>query len=218
MNLLWITDPWTTLDHARDTTLRLIEEARRYGAKSWICDTAALRLDDGDVRARCRLVESVPKDRGEQGWGFGRTEDLAVSHFDLVHYRVDPPVDRRYWEPLQLLRLAEAAGTPTRIVNPPSVLVLVSEKLGPAPLVGYLPPTVVASAWEDLEAFGVGQQRTVLKPLGDAQSRAVRLLDWTTRDELERTRSLLEEATGGFRRPVVLQRFLDEVVAQGEKR
>lgn len=218
MKTLWIADPWKTLDHARDTTLRLVEEAARLGVSSWLCDASGLRLDRGHVRVRCRSVESVPNGRAEPGWGFGRCDDLSIAHFDMVHYRVDPPVDRRYWEPLQLLRVAEESGYGTRIVNPLAILTLVSEKLGPAQLVGHLPPTLAASAWSDLATFGAAERVTVLKPLGDAQSRSVHLLKWTSPDEVENARCLLERATGGFSHPVVLQRFLEDVLTEGEKR
>jgi glutathione synthase len=218
MRLLWIADPWETLDHPRDTTLRLIEEFARHGVPSWICDTRGLRLEGGEPRVRCRRIESIPAGRGPEGWGFGAAEDRAVGFFDAVHYRVDPPVDRHYWEPLQLLRLAEFAGARTRFVNPLAVLALVSDKLGPAHLVGHLPPTLVASSWQDLAAFGMAEGRTVLKPLGDAASRAVHLLEWTTPAGVERARSLIEGISAGFSRPVLLQRYLEEVRTRGEIR
>ena len=33
--LLWMTDPWETLDHPRDTSLRLVEEYLRMGVDAW---------------------------------------------------------------------------------------------------------------------------------------------------------------------------------------
>ncbi len=218
MKLLWITDPWATLDHPRDTTLRLIQEFAVQGVPSWLCDTPGLRLEHGEPRIRCRPVVSIPATRHAEGWGLGPAEDHPVGFFDVVHYRVDPPVDRHYWEPLQLLRLAEFAGVRTRFVNPLPVLALVSDKLGPAHLVGHLPATVVASDWQDLEGFGREQRITVLKPLGDAASRAVHLLDWTTTAGADRARALVEQVSDRFSRPVVLQQYLDEIRTVGETR
>src|SRR4051812_28326143 len=46
---LWITDPWDTLDHAKDTTLRLAQEALFLGLKSHWCDVRSIRWDQDRV-------------------------------------------------------------------------------------------------------------------------------------------------------------------------
>ncbi len=76
---------------------------------------------------------------------------------------------------------------------------------------------MVSSAWECLREFGRVEGKTVLKPLGGAQSRGVVLLDWSTADGVERARLEVSALSGGFTRPVLLQRYLPEVL-DGEKR
>ena len=216
MRSLWVTDAWETLDHPRDTTLRLVQEALAGGeAASW-CDPAGVRFEAGRVLARCRRVRSAPAGRESAGWALDPPQDAAVSDFDLVLYRTDPPVDRRYLEHLQLLACCAGRGGP-ELVNPAAVLLCCSDKLGPAALARAMPPTLVSSSWECLAAFGRAEGRTVLKPLGGAQSRGVQLLDWSTPAGRDRARHEIEALSGGLARPVLLQHFLDEV-HDGEKR
>jgi glutathione synthase len=212
---LWVTDPWETLDHPRDTTLRLVQEALAAGeAVSW-CDPSGLRLERGRALARCRRVRSAPAGREAAGWALDPAEDAELSGFELALYRTDPPVDRRYLEHLQVLGCCVSPGP--ELVNPARVLLCWSDKLGPPALARAMPPTVVSSSWDCLCEFGRSEGRTVLKPLGDAQSRGVQLLDWTTPPGRDHARHEIEPVSGGLARPVLLQRFLPEI-HDGEKR
>lgn len=216
MRSLWVTDPWETLDHRRDTTLRLLQAALEMGEAACWCDPSGVRFESGRVLARCRRVESAPAERDAAGWTLGPAEDAEVSGFDLVLYRTDPPVDCRYLEHLQLLACAAVPGGP-ELVNPAHALLCCSDKLGPGPLARALPPTVVSSSWERLAEFGRAEGRTVLKPLGGLQSRGVKLLDWSTTAGRERAREEIRALSGEPARPVLLQRFLPEI-HDGEKR
>jgi glutathione synthase len=216
VKFLWVTDPWETLDHPLDTSLRLVEESLRLGHPCWWCDPAGLRHEGGRARATAQAVRAAPPGRGRDGWTFGPTEDLPLCAFDQVHYRVDPPVDRRYLEHLQLLAAGCGPGGP-ELVNPWQALLGMGDKLGPPALARALPPTIVSSAWDRLAAFGRSEGRTVLKPLGGAQSQGVRLLEWTSPSTIEAARAAVHAASEGLRRPVLLQRFLPEVRA-GEVR
>jgi len=213
---LWVTDAWETLDHPRDTTLRLVQEALAAGEAACWCDPSGLRFESGRVLARCHRVRSAPAGREAPGWILDEPEDVELPGFDLVLYRTDPPVDRRYLEHLQLLACCTGAGGP-ELVNPAAALLRCTDKLGPLGLARAMPPTVVSSSWECLCAFGRTEGRTVLKPLGGAQSRGVRLLDWSTPAGREQARREIATASAGLARPVLLQRFLEEI-HDGEKR
>ena len=216
MKSLWVTDAWETLDHPRDTTLRLVQEALEAGEAVFWCDPSGLLFEDGRVWARCRRIRSAPAGREAAGWVIDQPGDAEVAGFDLVMYRTDPPVDRRYLEHLQLLAFATGRSGP-EIVNPVRLLLCCSDKLGPPAIARALPPTLVSSSWGCLATFGRAEKRTVLKPLGGAQSRGVTLLDWTTIAGRERARREIHALSGGLARPVLLQRFLEEI-QDGEKR
>jgi glutathione synthase len=216
LKALWVTDRWETLDHRRDTTLRLVQESLARGHEASWCDPAGIRFESGRVLARRRRVLGAPADRDAAGWRLAAAADIDVASLDQIHYRTDPPVDRTYWEPLQLLAMA-IGGRGPELVNPLRVLTGRGDKLGPPALARALPPTIASSSWECLAAFARAEGRTVLKPLGDAQSRGVHLLDWTTDAGAERARVEIDRLSAGLSRPVVLQRFL-HAIAEGEKR
>jgi glutathione synthase len=216
MKALWITDPWETLDHVRDTTLRLLQESLELGHLAFWCDLSGIRVEPGRTVVRCTRVLAAPAERGAQGWTSAPADDLELGQLDAIHYRCDPPVDRRYFEHLQLLSLTRSGSGP-EIVNPVRVLTQYSDKIGPPTLWRALPPSLATSSWEALERFGKQEGRTVLKPLGDAQSRGVVLLDWSTPQGAALARQEIDRVSVGLARPVLLQRFLPEVY-QGEKR
>lgn len=136
--------------------------------------------------------------------------------FDSIHYRTDPPVDLHYLHPLQLLALG-VDGTDVELVNPAPLLFAANEKLEASALGTLMPPTLVAAEWSKLQGFGQTEGKTVLKPLHQAQSKGIELLDWSTEAGVARARAALQKATEEFERPVVLQRYLAGI-ADGEQR
>ena len=115
--------------------------------------------------------------------------------------------------------MARSSGTKRRgeLVNPAHLLAVGNEKLEASLIPGLTPPTVASSQWEYLHAFGRAEGRTVLKPLHQAQSKGIELLDWRTETGLQKARQSVEAATSGFTLPIVLQRYLPGI-ADGEKR
>lgn len=208
---LWITDPWETLEHARDSTLRLAREALAQGYESHWCDVRSIRLEGSRVLLDAAAVPEAPVSGSGSGAPVG-FEARSPTEFSSVQYRVDPPVDLAYLHPLQLLALSGA-----RIVNPAPILCTHNEKTEAAFLKGLMPVSLVSGRWDDLERFGKSHQRTVLKPLHQAQSKGVQLLSWVSLLDMEKNRELLTAVTERFSRPILLQRYLPGI-AQGEQR
>jgi glutathione synthase len=218
---LWITDPWDTLDHSRDTTLRLAQEALALGLENHWCDVRSIRWEKDRVLLDAQKFEAIGPDRHPESIRLGTRRATSPLEFQSLQYRTDPPVDLAYQHPLQLLHLAvqsePRASHRPEIVNPVSALMLANEKLEAGLLKGLLPPTVVSSQWAPLERFGLIEKKTVLKPLHLAQSKGVELLDWTTPPGITHARQIIEESTGKYERPVLLQRYLPGI-AKGETR
>ncbi len=216
MKFLFVTDPWETLDHARDTSLRLMEECLNLGVEAWWSEHRSLRAEKGKIFLEARRLKKVASGRQAETFHWGNFQSMEPRRFQRILYRTDPPVDLEYLHPLQLLAagLEEARGS--ELINPASVLFSQGEKLE-AVLAGRLAPKSLISADSArLKSFGSQQGRTILKPLHEAQSKGVQLLDFT--DEPEKADEALRSATQGFRRPVVLQEYLPGIVKNGETR
>jgi glutathione synthase len=216
-HFLWITDPWDTLDHPKDTTLRLAEEALTLGAEVFWCDVKTIRSEKGHTWLDARQILQIYPGRAEKAFRLGEPTAMRPVEFDSLHYRTDPPVDLAYLQPLQILMMGLPRGSRSELVNPGSVLFLGNEKLEASALGPLMPPSIASAQLARLQAFGSEEGRTVLKPLHQAQSKGIELLDWRTEPSTAKAALSLRAATEDFTRPVLLQRYL-EGIAQGEQR
>jgi glutathione synthase len=222
LRLLWITDPWRTLDHPNDTTLRLIEAALARGHECHWADVRTLAFAGGPrgplPALRTRRVLGLDAGRTARGARLAPESTRTLGHFDRVLYRTDPPVDLAYLQPLQLMQAAlPARGPRPEFVSPLEVLLAGNEKLEAAALPRLMPPTFAAADVEALEHWGRREGRAVLKPLHQAQSKGVELLRFGTPADRARSRRALRAATDGGRLPVLLQRYLPGIL-RGETR
>jgi glutathione synthase len=204
---LWITDPWPTLDVEHDTTLRLAQEAEKQGHESWWCDVKSIRwLHDRTILEASRMRPD--------SFTLSLQETRNASDFDSLQYRVDPPVDLAYLQPLQILRVGSSNA---EIVNPVDALLVANEKLEGMLIPELAPPSIASSQWDRLLEFGESEKKTVMKPLHTAQSNGIELLDWANASGVRRARKLIQDATLQFERPVLLQRYL-KAIEKGETR
>jgi glutathione synthase len=214
-------DPWETLDHPNDTTLRLAQEAMKLGIDNSICEVTSIRFEHGQVLLDARKIKAIAPDRSKAGFKLSAPKTLPPAAFTQLHFRTDPPVDLSYIHPVQLLllgleRILGPSG-PQRLLNPAAVLLMGNEKLETSLIPELMPPTVASSQWDVLASFGKTQKKTVLKPLHQAQSKGVELLEWNSPAKVRKARRALEKATENFTRPVVLQKFL-KGIKNGETR
>ncbi len=215
--LLWITDPWGTLDHAQDTTLRLIEASLERGAVCHWADVRSIRFQEGQVLVPTCLIESLGSDREPSQIRLKAPTLRPLTDFSRVFYRTDPPVDLAYLQPLQLLLQGAQAARKTEFVPSLALLLQHNEKLEAHALKGLLPPTLATADLEALVSWGTGEKVAVLKPLHQAQSKGVEKLHFDSPANLADARRKLHAATEGGRMPVLLQRFLPGIL-KGETR
>jgi glutathione synthase len=132
---------------------------------------------------------------------------VGVAGFDLVHLRIDPPVDARYLHTTYLLDLAE-----TRVVNRPDGIRAVHEKLVALRFPELCPSTYVGASVARLRDFVASVGTAVVKPVDGFAGIDV----WLVSDDHTAV-ALLESATRGGRRLVIAQEYLP-AVAHGNKR
>lgn len=215
MNSLWITDPWDSLDHPNDTTLRLMEAASQLGHSVAWASSRSLRWSEGKVHADVWIFR--PKDRALSALRARKPtsqslRQMNIRDFSRIHYRVDPPVDLTYLQPLQMLAQAHHRA----IINPASSLVLLSEKTIAQDLPEMSPRSLVSSDPSLLKAFIQQEGVVIMKPLHSAQSKGIEKLSADDSDDLTHTH--LKRATEEFKRPILIQEYLPEIMISGETR
>jgi len=210
--ILLVLDPLEALDPQIDASVGLMDAAQRLGHDAWGCGPEHLSVRDGRVHARGRRIVLAPRRRGsdhrwlvEQTW-YAVTDATTidvVADADLVLLRIDPPVDARYLHTTYLLDLVEAGGV--RVVNRPEGIRAFHEKLGALQFPELCPPTLVSADPAELRAF-VADGPAVVKPVDGFAGLDV----WLVHDD-RGALALLESATRNGTRPVIAQRYLEQV-------
>jgi glutathione synthase len=215
VNVLFVTDAWETLDHSRDTSLRLMEEFLRARHCVYLANNHQIEKSGLRVRILAKKILKVGPMRTAIDFKFGALQAIDPARMAQIHYRVDPPVDLRYLWPLQML--ASAPGVAQRIVNPLHVLLGCNEKWEGLHYPGLSPRSLISRDAKKLMEFASKLGTAVVKPLHLAQSRGVEKLLTYTIDDVRRSQALLEAATESSTHYAMVQEYL-AAIEEGETR
>ena len=205
MRQLFVLDPLRQINPLKDSSAALMQAAERAGDQVWASTPADL-IALGDVP----WVVAAPV--VTDPWVTpGARERLALSEFDVIWMRKDPPVDEAYLYATHLLEVAERAGV--RVLNRPSALRAWNEKLGALRFSRWMAPTLVAGRVSELAAFAEQHTDIVLKPLGGRAGLGVIRVS----SDAPGLKALFELVTEQERLPVMAQAFLP-AVSDGDKR
>ncbi|EOW6409418.1 glutathione synthase [Cronobacter sakazakii] len=156
-----VMDPIANINIKKDSSFAMLLEAQRRGYELHYMEMADLYLDNGEGRARTRLV-SVEQDY-DKWYEFGTEQDIALADLDVVLMRKDPPFDTEFIYATYILERAEEKGT--LIVNKPQSLRDCNEKLFTAWFADLTPHTLVTRNKAQLKAFWEKHGDIILKPL-----------------------------------------------------
>ncbi|EOC1455394.1 glutathione synthase [Cronobacter sakazakii] len=156
-----VMDPIANINIKKDSSFAMLLEAQRRGYELHYMEMADLYLDDGEGRARTRLV-SVEQNY-DKWYEFGTEQDIALADLDVVLMRKDPPFDTEFIYATYILERAEEKGT--LIVNKPQSLRDCNEKLFTAWFADLTPHTLVTRNKAQLKAFWEKHGDIILKPL-----------------------------------------------------
>ena len=191
MRWLVVLDPLDGLKPRTDTSLAVINRARKEGIEIDTATIEQLYFEEGARVMACGAD--------------GATQARLLGGYDLIFMRKEPPYDMRFHYATQLLSLGD-----TLVLNSPSSLRDFNEKLIVLPFAKYMPPTLVAADLSVIGDFITTHGKVVVKSLDSFQGKSVQLLE-------EHDAETLNDFTGGGTRPVMVQKFLDQVY-DGDKR
>ena len=207
-DILFIGDPWDTLDHQRDSTLHLGQIANdEFLARCFWTLPNEIYFDQDSLFARIEGEVVCNKLKVA-------CETRSLDSFHSIHWRVDPPVDL---STLRLWAMLVSTSSPeTRFINPPPALLNWNEKFSALRFGTWEIPTLVSSSEHGWKTFfeAHGDRTLVAKPSGDAASRGVRILprNWTS------TLAALKEMRLEYGNWLILQEFDDRLTSHGETR
>ena len=208
MKLLFIVDALATLKPYKDSSVAIMRAAQTRGHAVFAAETADLLLRDGQALAACVALDV----RSSEDWYTAAAPaTLALTDFDAVLMRTDPPVDTDYLLATQLLDVAVKNGV--RVLNRPAALRDFNEKLAILNFPQFIAPTLVSAKISDIAAFLTAHADIIVKPLTEMGGSGIFRL---TAVDPNRN-AILETLTQRGRRPIMAQRYLPEI-AQGDKR
>ena len=209
MRLALILDPLEDIKTYKDTSFAIMREAAVRGHELYVLQQGDVVLQSGTVLGYARRLEMRHKDHA--WYALGEPVAEALSAFDAVMMRKDPPFDMEYVFSTYLLELAETQGA--RILNKPSSIRDYNEKLAIAKFPQFMAPTLVTRQMELIRTF-IGEQRDVIvKPLDGMGGASV----FRITDTDPNLNVILETITLLGQRTVMAQRYIPEI-AQGDKR
>jgi glutathione synthase len=201
-------DPIDAIDIDADSTFVLALEAQARGHALWYYLPREMSFHHGRVYAKAHPLE-VRRDKASH-FSLGTRQVLDLATMDVVLLRQDPPFDMAY---ITTTHLLEHIHPKTLVVNDPAHVRNAPEKIFVTQFPELMPPTLITSDREEIEAFRAEHKDIILKPLyGNGGAGVFHL----TPDD-ENLSSLLEMFTEMFREPIIAQRYLPEI-RKGDKR
>src|SRR5471032_3351268 len=201
-------DPIQRINIKGDSTFALLLEAQKRGHKLAYYTPDRLALLNGQVFA---TVESLTvRDQAGDHFTLDAPRRVAMTQFDVVLLRQDPPFDLAYVTTTHLL---ERIHPKTLVVNDPAHVRNAPEKIFVTEFPDLMPPTLITRDLAEIKAFRAEHSDIVMKPLYGHGGGAVFRI---TKDDLN-FGSLYDMFAVTFREQWVVQKFLP-AVKQGDKR
>jgi glutathione synthase len=201
-------DPIESITIKGDSTFALMLEAQARRHSLFCFTPADLSFLDGVLRAAGRDVEV--RDEPDDHFTAGKERHAALSDFDVVLMRQDPPFDMKY---ITASHLLEHLHPKTLVVNDPAQVRNAPEKLFLLRYPDLIPPTLITRDIEELRRFRNRHGDIILKPLYGNGGAGV----FRQREGDENFAALVELFLQMFREPFIAQRYLPEV-RKGDKR
>ncbi len=202
-------DPVESILPDKDTTFVLMLASLSRGHAVYYCRVDDLYARDGQPCATVRRIEVA---RGLPFHQLFEERSEALSWFDAVFMRKDPPVDHAYLHATQLFSLLDTQRT--LVLNDPRGLRDANEKLYALHFPEVTPRTLITSNMQRLKDFldELGGEM-IVKPLDGAGGAGIFHLRRGDRN----LNAILEASTLEGRRMIVGQQYVPEV-REGDKR
>lgn len=205
-----VMDPIQQIYVKSDSSLALMLAAQQRGWQIYYMEQRDLFLRDGITHARVRQLKLEQKE--EDFYSFIDEKIIPLSELDVVLLRKDPPFDMEYVMTTYLLENLEQHGT--LVLNNPRSLRDANEKMFINWFPQCCPPLIVAREPQLLRSFINEYNDVVFKPLNERGGVSV----FRVREGDHNTNVIIETLTENASRYVMAQKFIPDVLEDGDKR
>ena len=209
MKLAVVMDPIERIKPEKDGTLDLLLSAQSFGYELTRFHSEELRISDGKPLGIGRSI-SVFDDINS--WvNYGSENEFCLNDFDVILMRKDPPFDMEYIYSTYVLDLAKMNGA--KVINEPSAIRNLNEKVSITLFPNVTPPTLVSSSQQDLRSFLNEHKKIVVKPLDGMGGRSIFIVEKGEKN----TNTIFEEMTKNDSKTIMAQKYIPEI-KNGDKR
>ncbi|MFH1409662.1 MAG: glutathione synthase [Nanoarchaeota archaeon] len=192
---LFVIDPIENLHPDTDTTLAIMEEAKKQGIAVWYCTIRELGFANNTYAlAREYRVDEV--------------REIPLDDYHLIFMRKEPPYDLNFHYATQLLSL-----TKTKVVNNAKALRDFNEKLMILNFPEIIPPTLVSADNAQIKEFLQKHRTGIIKALDSYQGKWVKKVSIDDPDLDQHLGTCTKKGTT----QIMIQEFLP-AVEKGDKR
>jgi glutathione synthase len=210
MKIAFLADPLANFKIYKDSTYAMMAEAAKRGHEVYAFQQRHMALENGIVRAWVSRITMTGG--GQEDWyEAAASEDVALSTFDAILERKDPPFDMEYVYGTYLLQLAEKQGV--KVFNSPQAIRDHNEKLSIAQFSQFTSPTIVTSDETRLRAFHAEHGDVIFKPLDGMGGTGI----FRVRADALNLGAIIETLSQNGRQTIMAQRYIPEIV-KGDKR
>lgn len=209
MKLAVVMDPIERIKPEKDGTLDLLLSAQSFGYELTRFHSEELKIIDGRPLGIGRSI--TVNDDVKNWFAYGTENEFCLSDFDVILMRKDPPFDMEYIYATYILDLAKMGGA--KVINDPSAIRNLNEKVSITMFPSVTPPTLVTSNQSDLESFLNQQEKIVVKPLDGMGGRSIFIVEKGEPN----TNTIFEEMTRDNRKTIMAQKYIPEI-KDGDKR
>ena len=204
-----VMDPIAKIKTYKDSTFAMLLEAQRRGHALYYMEPGDLFAKDGRVFASMQQLEV--RDNTTDWFSLTPAGKRPLDELNVVLMRRDPPFDMDYIYTTYMLELAEKAGT--LVINRPQSLRDANEKFFINNFPQCCVPMIISSSSSLIREFVSQQGRCVVKPLDGMGGESI----FQVSDTDMNLNVILETITRHDARPVMAQRYIDEI-SEGDKR
>ena len=154
-----------------DTTILLAAEAQKRGYKIYYFEPENLSFLNGKVVALCKHIKFHHNKK--KFYSLLKTINFNVEKSKVILIRNDPPFDNRY---LYTTFLLNHISKKVKIINNPSAVRNVSEKLFSINFMRFMPPTLISENLNEIRNFFKRYKAVVAKPINGFSGNNVILL------------------------------------------
>ena len=209
MKLAVVMDPIERIKPEKDGTLDLLLSAQSFGYEVTRFHSEELKIIDGRPLG---IGRSITLNDDVKNWfAYGTENEFCLSDFDVILMRKDPPFDMEYIYATYILDLAKMGGA--KVINDPSAIRNLNEKVSITMFPSVTPPTLVTSNQSDLESFLNQQEKIVVKPLDGMGGRSIFIVEKGEPN----TNTIFEEMTRDNSKTIMAQKYIPEI-KDGDKR